>query len=163
MSATPAPRDADQLPGRLSGDHRLGHPRRDPRHDRQGHGRRGDSGRPGMAPSQPSGEGARPAQGARAPDRGNRSRETSVIPGELPDWASAETRQSLARDYAVFVGRILLDDDGAAGWDWSVNGQLRAHELPLVAQVATALPRGRAWSPHRVAMAVCDALDLHGA
>ena len=86
-----------------------------------------------------------------------------MIPGELPDWASAETRQSLARDYAVFVGRILLDDDGAAGWDWSVNGQLRAHELPLVAQVATALPRGRAWSPHRVAMAVCDALDLHGA
>jgi hypothetical protein len=57
----------------------------------------------------------------------------------------------------------LLDDDGAAGWDWDKNAQLRAHDLPLVRTIATALPRGRTWSPHRVAAALCDALDLHGA
>ena len=86
-----------------------------------------------------------------------------MIPTELPDWASAETRQSLARDYAVFVGRVLLEDDGAAGWDWDRNAQLRAHELPLVRAIAATLPRGRMWTPHRVAAAVCEQLDLHGA
>ena len=29
--------------------------------------------------------------------------------------------------------------------------------------IATALPRGRMWTPHRVAQTVCAALDLHGA
>ena len=82
---------------------------------------------------------------------------------DLPAWASVETRQSLARDHAVFIGRILLDDDGAAGWDWDKNAQLRAHDLPLVRAIATALPRGRMWTPHRVAQAVCAVLDLHGA
>ena len=82
---------------------------------------------------------------------------------ELPDWASVETRQSLARDQAVYIGRILLADDGAAGWDWSVNARLRAHEQPLVRDIAATLPRGRMWTPHRVAQAVCAALDLHGA
>lgn len=81
----------------------------------------------------------------------------------LPDWASAETRASLTRDWAVHLGRILLDDDGAAGWSWDKNAQLRAHEVPLVAEIAKVLPRGRMWSPHRVAVALCDALDLHGA
>ncbi len=81
----------------------------------------------------------------------------------LPSWASPETAQSLARDLAVWVGRDLLVDDGAAGWDWDRNAQLRAHASTLVAEVAATLPRGRAWSAHRVATAVCDALDLHGA
>ena len=81
----------------------------------------------------------------------------------LPDWASPETRASLARDYAVYIGRILLADDGAAGWDWDLNRRLRAHETQLVREIAAALPRGRAWTPHSVASATCTALDLHGA
>ena len=81
----------------------------------------------------------------------------------LPGWASDETRQSLARDEAVYIGRILLDDNGAGGWDWDRNARLRAHELPLVRDIAATLPRGRMWTPHRVAQAVCAALDMHGA
>jgi len=81
----------------------------------------------------------------------------------LPSWASPETAQSLARDLALWVGRELLVDGGAGGWDWTLNAQLRAHASPLVAEVAATMPRGRNWSPHRVATAVCEALDLAGA
>jgi hypothetical protein len=96
---------------------------------------------------------------------------TARLSAELPPAVAAflvalddpDTWDALARAIAVRIGRELLQDNGAAAWDWDLKDVLRASPSPVVRALVETLPPGRSWTPNTVAAPICDALGLASA